>query len=113
MSKPYIKYTIDGIGDWVVLDVNCGEDFHFEGHNVPDHEWIRLIEMLGYKVECEYVEYSEHEWFDPADKMPEIGDRIIVCDFSGEEMEIVFTSMPTDISASNVMLWRYADEEKV
>lgn len=55
MNKPYIKYATYDTGDWVVLDVNCGEDFHFEGHNIPDYVWIELLEILGYKVEHEKV----------------------------------------------------------
>jgi hypothetical protein len=55
MSKPYIKYTTYDTGDWAILDVNCGEDFYFEGHNIPDYVWIELLEILGYKVEHEEV----------------------------------------------------------
>lgn len=110
MTKPWIKYTIYDTGDWAILDVNAGEDFHFEGHSIPDHEWIRLIEMLGYKVEREEVEYKEEEWYFPDEKMPEIGAHIILKDWNNEEMEIEFMSPPTDIHESNVMMWRYADD---
>lgn len=61
MSKPYIKYTTYDTGDWAILDVNCGEDFRFEGHSIPAHVWIELLEMLGYKVERERIEYAEEE----------------------------------------------------
>ena len=59
MTKPYIQYITYDTGDWAILDVNCGEDFHFEGHSIPDHIWIELIKMLGYEVEREEVEYDE------------------------------------------------------
>lgn len=55
MNKPYIKYTTYDTGDWAILDVNFGEDFHFEGHHIPDYAWIELLEILGYKVEREEV----------------------------------------------------------
>ena len=61
MTKPYIKYTIYDTGDWAVLDVNGGEDFHFEGHSIPSHAWIDLIEMLGYKVEREVQVYDDEQ----------------------------------------------------
>lgn len=49
-------------------------------------------------------------WFSPYERMPEIGDHIVVQDLSGEEMEITFFSPPTDVGKSNVWAWRYADE---
>lgn len=50
------------------------------------------------------------KWFYPKDKMPSIGDRIVVQDWNGEEMEIVFESAPFDVEESNVCKWRYVDE---
>ena len=49
-------------------------------------------------------------WFLPSEKMPSIGEKIVVQDWSGEEMEIVFSSFPTDINQSNVCKWRYVNE---
>ena len=108
MTKPYIKYTTYDTDDWVVLDVNCEEDFYFEGHSVPDFKWIELIEMLGFKVEREEVKYEEEEWFFPDEKMPDIGDNIVVRSWDGEDMDIMFSSFPTNVKESNVMMWRYA-----
>lgn len=59
MTKPYIQYTTYDTGGWAILDVNFGEDFHFEGHSIPEHIWIELIEMLGYKVEREVQVYDD------------------------------------------------------
>lgn len=59
MTKPYIKYTTYDTGDWAILDVNCGEDFHFEGHRISPNVWIELLEMLGFEVEHEEVHYDE------------------------------------------------------
>ena len=59
MTKPYIKYTTYDTGDWSIIDVNFGEDFHFEGHCIPAHVWIEVIEMLGFEIEHEEVHYDE------------------------------------------------------
>ena len=56
------------------------------------------------------LDWSEDpKWFTPFEKMPNIGDRIVVQDWSGEDMEIVFESFPTDINQSNVCKWRYVE----
>ena len=51
---------------------------------------------------------KKHEWFYPEDKMPEVGDKIILND-GIETMEIVYMGPPTDIHQSNVRMWRYAE----
>lgn len=51
-----------------------------------------------------------HKWFSPNEKMPNIGDKIVVQDWSGAEMDIVFDSFPTDVGQSNVCRWRYVNE---
>ena len=102
MTKPYIKYTPHSSGDWVTLDVNYGEDFHFEGHSIPYFKWIELIEMLGFKVDVV-------EWFSVDEKMPQVGDHIIVSD-GYDEMEIFVSSLPQTPYNGNVIMWRYADE---
>jgi len=51
MSKPLIELITCNAGDWSVLRVNLGEDFESQGHSIPNHEWIRLLDLLGYKIE--------------------------------------------------------------
>ena len=46
------------------------------------------------------------KWYYPSEKMPNIGDHIIVSD-GYDEMAIVFTAPPTDVNKSNVIMWRY------
>lgn len=61
------------------------------------------------KEELERKYNKNKTWFAPFEKMPNIGDRIVVQDWSGEDMEIVFESFPTDINQSNVCKWRYVE----
>jgi hypothetical protein len=75
------------------------------------------IVRRAYDIYCEkYDKLNKHllnndkKWFSPNEKMPNIGDRIIVQDWSGEEMEVVFDSFPTDVKQSNVCKWRYINE---
>ena len=58
-----------------------------------------------------YLTSDLSKWFYPQEKMPNIGDHIIVQDWSGEEMDIVFDGFPTDVGQSNVCKWRYVDEQ--
>jgi hypothetical protein len=46
MSKPLIELITCESGDWNVLRVNLGEDFEFQGHSIPDFEWIKLVNLL-------------------------------------------------------------------
>lgn len=48
-------------GDWEVLRVNLGEDFEYSGHSIPNHEWIRLLKMLGYEVEIKTISDEDME----------------------------------------------------
>ncbi len=51
MSKPLIELITCETGDWEVLRVNNGEDFEVEGHSISNFTWIKLLELLGHKVE--------------------------------------------------------------
>jgi len=62
MSKPLIELITCNAGDWSVLRVNLGEDFEFQGHSIPNHEWIRLLELLGYKVEERNISDEDMEY---------------------------------------------------
>jgi hypothetical protein len=61
MSKPYIKLTTCDAGDWSILEMNCGEDFSYGGHSIPDFVWIDLLKQLGYEVEIECISDEEME----------------------------------------------------
>jgi len=62
MSKPLIELISCASGDWSVLRVNLGEDFEYQGHSIPDHEWIRLIKLLGYKIEERNISDEDMEY---------------------------------------------------
>ena len=62
MTKPIIELTSCNAGDWSVLRVNLGENFEFQGHSIPNHEWIRLIKLLGYKVEERIISDEDMEY---------------------------------------------------
>lgn len=74
-------------------------------------EWASKMLCDNYCRNCgQKLDWSEDpKWFTPFEKMPNIGDKIVVQDWSGEEMEIVFESFPTDINQSNVCKWRYTE----
>ena len=61
MTKPWIRYITNKSGDRTILDVNAGEDFHFEGHYIPNYQWIELLKILGYEVEYEHISDEEME----------------------------------------------------
>lgn len=61
MSKPYIKLTTCDGGDWEILEVNLGEDFHASGHRLSSDDWIELLSLLGFEVETECVTDEEME----------------------------------------------------
>lgn len=47
-------------GDWVALFVN-GERFD-EGHSIPQHEWIGLLEKAGCEVVVREIEDENGEF---------------------------------------------------
>lgn len=49
MSKPLIELITCESGDWVVLRVEMEEQY--TGHSIPDFEWIKLLDNLGFKIE--------------------------------------------------------------
>ena len=59
MSKPYIELITCETGDWEVLRVNMGEDFNFEGHFIPNRQWVALLDTLGFKVK--EIEISDED----------------------------------------------------
>lgn len=59
MNKPWIQLISNEGGDWEVLRVNMGEDFHAQGHSINKHDWIGLLDVLGYEVE--EIEISDEE----------------------------------------------------
>lgn len=50
MSKSEIELIKCDSGDWKILRVNLGEDFEYSGHSIPDFTWIKLLNLLGYKI---------------------------------------------------------------
>lgn len=52
-----------------------------------------------------------NEWISPWDKMPNIGDCIYVTD-GKEMMKIKVLALPTDPWNSNVIGWRYVDDDE-
>ena len=62
MTKPLIELIICESGDWSVLRMNLGEDFHSEGHSIPDSTWINLIEKLGFKIDKKYISDEDMEY---------------------------------------------------
>lgn len=61
MSKPYIELITCESGDWSALRINCGDDFNYEGHSIPDDVWIDLLKELGFEVERKWVSDEEME----------------------------------------------------
>lgn len=61
MNKPTIELIKCDSGDWKVLRVNCGEDYEFGGHSIPDYVWVEIIELLGYKVEQKLISDEDME----------------------------------------------------
>ena len=62
MSKPLIEYITSESGDWKILRMNLGEDFNYEGHSIPNHEWIKLLKLLGYEVEEKEISDEDMEY---------------------------------------------------
>jgi hypothetical protein len=60
-DKPLIEFITCKSGDWKVLKMNFGKDFHSEGHNIPDSTWINLINKLGYEVEVKWISDEDME----------------------------------------------------
>jgi len=62
MSKTFIELITCNAGDWSVLRLNLGEDYEFQGHSIPDHEWIKLLKLLGYEVEEREISDEDMEY---------------------------------------------------
>ena len=60
MNKPIIE-LINNNDDWEVLQVNFGEDFKYEGHSIPNHIWVELLNILGYEVEKKTISQEDME----------------------------------------------------
>lgn len=61
MSKPYIEYIHSDGGDWHVIRLNVGEDMFYEGHDIPAHVWINLLETLGFSVDNKLISDDDME----------------------------------------------------
>jgi hypothetical protein len=61
MSKPFIELITCDSGDWDVLRVDLGEGFNYEGHSIPDYQWIKLLNILGYEVEVRNISDEDME----------------------------------------------------
>ena len=59
MSKPYITLTTCESGDYEILQVDLGEGGYWSGHSITNHDWIDLLETLGFEVET--IEISDEE----------------------------------------------------
>ena len=61
MSKPFIELIKCESGDWEVLRLDLGERFQYEGHSIPNDGWIKLLSILGYKVEAKTISDEDME----------------------------------------------------
>ena len=61
-SKPLIELITCESGDWEVLRAISGEDFEHEGHSIPSHGWIELLEILGFNVEEKEISDEDMEY---------------------------------------------------
>lgn len=61
MSKPLIELITARSIDWEILRVNCGEDFEAQGHKITNNDWIKLLDILGYKVEKQVISDEDME----------------------------------------------------
>lgn len=61
MSKPYIELITCESGDWSVLRVDYGEGFEYQGHSISDDQWVKLLERLGYEVDCKIISDEDME----------------------------------------------------
>ena len=62
MSKPLIELISCNAGDWSVLRMNLCADYESQGHSIPNHEWIRLIKLLGFEVEEREISDEDMEY---------------------------------------------------
>lgn len=62
MSKSFITLITCDSGDWEVLRVNLGEYFQSEGHSIPNHTWIELLNLLGFEVEEKEISDEDMEY---------------------------------------------------
>lgn len=61
MSKSLIELITCESADYKILRMNFGEDFDYEGHSIPDHIWIKLLNALSYEVEVKEVSDEDME----------------------------------------------------
>lgn len=54
-----VKLITNESGDWVVLKVN-GKVYE-EGHSIPAHIWLQLIEKMGNQILTEEISDEEME----------------------------------------------------
>lgn len=62
MSKSLIELIENESGDWQVLRMDLGDSFEFQGHSITNHEWIKLLYLLGYEVKR--IEISDEDMED-------------------------------------------------
>lgn len=62
MSKPLIELITCEAGDWAVLRMNLGEGFRAEGHSISNWDWIELLDVLGFKIECKCISDEDMEY---------------------------------------------------
>lgn len=58
--KPIIELITCESGDWAVLR-SKQLNFEYQGHSIPYHEWIKLLILLGYKVEEQEITDKDME----------------------------------------------------
>lgn len=61
MGKPFIELIICESGDWEVLRLNYGEDFNRENHSISNYDWIKLLDLIGLKVEVREISDRDME----------------------------------------------------
>ena len=52
------------------------------------------------------------KWYYPSEKMPKIGERILVSD-GDTTIEIIVESLPDEPYKGNVVMWRYVNNENI
>jgi hypothetical protein len=60
-----IKIINDYVGEWIQLFID--DNLEYEGHDIPEHIWIKLLTQFGHNVQSKELKYK-------------------ICDFCGEKV---------------------------
>jgi len=59
MSKPLIELIQCDEGDWSVLRLDI--ETTWEGHDIINHDWVELLDKLGFKVQQKWISDEDME----------------------------------------------------